>query len=86
MKKKMRFALERTTKTTVRYSELGVYADADSTDWKPVSETGHDMTVGYLYVKKAAFRGLGSFPEGLDVTIEDAHVGEPVVRRRPRDP
>jgi hypothetical protein len=56
MKKKMRFALERTTKTTVRYSELGVYADADSTDWKPVSETGHDMTVGYLYVKKAAFR------------------------------
>jgi hypothetical protein len=85
MKKKLRFALERTTRGTVRYTELGVYPDPGSDDWQPVNDSS-DLTVGYLYVRKSAFRQHGSFPEGLDVLIEDAHVGEVSVRRRPREP
>ena len=84
MKKKLRFALERTTAGAVRYSELGVYPDPESTEWRPVIESA-DLTVGNFYVRKSAFRQHGSFPEGLDVTIEDARVGEVTVRRRARE-
>lgn len=59
MKYTLQFTIEKETKGAIRYAETGV-GQFD------------EPTIGTLYMRKSAFKELGSIPQRLVVTVEVA--------------